>query len=405
MPTLELGLEPLETRRLLAGQVAVTGNAAGDIVITGDNSDNDIRLVLDQVGFASYLVVEGHNGTQIEFDGNTGNTQSIPISRQGPNFLINRDVRIQMRGGDDVVDVRAWLPVGSLTIQRDLSVNMGSGRDTFTIEGNPGTTSFVGRNLTVNATGGADGDYVEVQDMFATRVDLRVGSAGSELDQAIFRDSRAFSLRMSGTSGETELAAGGSEVVDARLTSGSGEDQLLIADSRFGRLDLNSGSVANDATLGDFIMVGSSRVDGHTVIRGGAGRTTVEMIPTSLNAATAFLGEVTINTGGGDDHVHVSNGELQVFLDDLTIDTGSGDDLVEIDGKSIFNSTSIRLGGGDDELHFEFDPVADVINGTAYRPWFQKLSLNGGGGHDTVYDFNLVILGQPLQDVSIEAFV
>ena len=405
MHSLELGLEPLESRRLLAGQVAVAGTAAGDIVITGDNQDNDIRLVLDQVGFASYLVVEGHNGTQIEFDGNVGPTQSVPITRQGNNFVINRDVRIQMRGGNDEVEVLAWLPTGSLTIQRDLNVNMGSGSDTFIVEGDPATHSYVGRDLTVNASAGADGDYVEVYQMIAPRVNLRVGASGSGFDQAIFHESLTGNLRMNGTSGETVLAVSDAQAFDARLSSGSGEDQIMIADSHFDRLDLNSGSVANDAVVGDHIMLGSSRVDGNTTIRGGAGRTSVQLIPTSLGAATALIGEVAINTGGGDDQVRISNGELQVFLDDLTIDTGSGDDRVEIEGKSIFNSASIRLGGGADELHFEFDPFADVINGLAYRPWFQQLSLNGGGGHDTVHDFHVVILGQPLQDASIESFV
>src|SRR5690349_14561883 len=82
-------VEELQARLVpAAGNVSVSLSAAGDLVITGDVLDNDIRITETGDDF----FIEGLNGTDINGAANV-------------TLTVTRDIRIHMAGGNDNVSI------------------------------------------------------------------------------------------------------------------------------------------------------------------------------------------------------------------------------------------------------------------------------------------------------------
>ncbi len=110
---LEFDVDQLESRRMLAGNVAASITNAGDLVITGDNSDNVVSVTFSE----NEVVVTGKDGTLIL--GEAAQTLAIESGL--------RDIKIRMKGGDDFVAIDGS---GASTF-RNAKVAMGSGADSF----------------------------------------------------------------------------------------------------------------------------------------------------------------------------------------------------------------------------------------------------------------------------------
>jgi hypothetical protein len=101
-----LGLESLETRRVMAGNVSAS-LVGDDLVITGDANANDIRI--HQV--LGKLVVEGLNGTTVNGD-------------DKDKFAVDGDVRVDLNGGLDKLTVDHGTPLLFNTdIKGDLQID------------------------------------------------------------------------------------------------------------------------------------------------------------------------------------------------------------------------------------------------------------------------------------------
>jgi len=112
--TRRLGLESLEDRRVMAGNVIVSVNA-GDLFIRGDNNANLISIV--QVNTGRYQV-SGLPGTRIN-----GGTSPVTTG------LVTDDVTITMAGGNDRVTLGSSTVGVTITLPDNLTVNMGAGVD------------------------------------------------------------------------------------------------------------------------------------------------------------------------------------------------------------------------------------------------------------------------------------
>jgi len=82
-------IEPLESRRMMAGDVSVLF-ADGSLDIIGDGADNAIYIYENTTG----IVVEGANGTTV--NGVAGPLVAVP-----PLSKITNDLNIDLNGGDD----------------------------------------------------------------------------------------------------------------------------------------------------------------------------------------------------------------------------------------------------------------------------------------------------------------
>ena len=87
--SLQLGLEQLEQREMMAGDVAVSVTSGGDLIITGDQADN--QLVVTSTEPNHQFHVKGLNGTTI-------NGQASVVVNG-----VSDDIRVQLRGGDNAI--------------------------------------------------------------------------------------------------------------------------------------------------------------------------------------------------------------------------------------------------------------------------------------------------------------
>ncbi|MGH1488173.1 MAG: Ig-like domain-containing protein [Acidimicrobiales bacterium] len=167
-----------------------------------------------------------------------------------------RTLRINMRGGDDTVQIGSTETCGSnrLSFALDVRVILGSGDDVFSA-----ANLTVGRNLIVLGQGGAD--ELVLSDVAAGRLNANTSSGSSE---------------------------------------------VTIRDSDLGRTSLRGGSSV------DVVSIERSFLGRNPVIFTNSGDDSVTAI------GSAALGRVTINAGGGDDLVDWS--EVSTCEDDVCPD-------------------------------------------------------------------------------------
>src|SRR5262245_52851102 len=83
----KLQVEHLESRIALAADVFATLSSAGNLVISGDTTVNDISLFTDGSG---NLMIQGNNGSEIAVNGQTSSEATLPIPVGGlRNVTIN----------------------------------------------------------------------------------------------------------------------------------------------------------------------------------------------------------------------------------------------------------------------------------------------------------------------------
>ena len=100
---MDFHIDSLESRRMLAGDVSIQLNNAGDISITGDAEANEFTLDSDDGSGGTDLVITGANGTTISFNGSTAASQTIALDTPSS---IGRNLRINTRGGDDIINIK-----------------------------------------------------------------------------------------------------------------------------------------------------------------------------------------------------------------------------------------------------------------------------------------------------------
>src|SRR5205085_1142898 len=134
-----LGMESLEGRQMMAGNVLVSVNSLGDLLITGDNQDNNVQIFQSvQQG----AVIPGKflvTGAQ--------NTNTLINGQAAAQYFENvtHDIKIDLKDGLDRVKVGDGLSSNHFVAPHDLVIDMGAGKDGVLI---PAVT--IKNNLTVN---------------------------------------------------------------------------------------------------------------------------------------------------------------------------------------------------------------------------------------------------------------
>ncbi len=196
------GIERLEQRRMMAGDVSASLSGA-DLVVNGDNNGNEV--VIRATAQSGQFVVEGLNGTTIN------GQQSATISG------VTDDLRINLRNGENVLMLTAEGPDGEqavLNVVDDLQIRTGSGNDIVVLD-----NVRVGDRVNLRT---GDGDDVIVTYETEIRGDFRADTGGGS-DTAGF-DTTQFHGRM-------------------RANLGNGNDHFVLFDSSVSsRMDVNMGS-------------------------------------------------------------------------------------------------------------------------------------------------------------------
>ncbi len=331
------GFDVLEDRVLLAGNVTVAFNAAGDLVVTGDNQANDISIV-DVDGDGHYSVV-GNNDTTVTYsddviqsglfdiDANGVSTDddvnvfNAPVASAGDNLIVN------LKGGDDTLTFVDSGVAGDLGVGLDVAINMGTGNDFVDIMG-AGETSF--DHVSINLGVGQNGLLIDTTTANVLKV---VGGAGN--DNIDISNFNANSLSIAGGAGVDNIGVSSSFVADANVNGGAGADNIGVTNSNITNMSISGGA-------GGDIIGASGSVFGDLSISGNKGRDQV-------NLDTIFVtGDTSVIMDGGKDLVDIQN---SVFDGSFSLKGGKGSDEVSV-GNSDFNGVVFFNGGkGSDFLY------------------------------------------------------
>ncbi|WP_231131228.1 hypothetical protein [Crateriforma conspicua] len=126
-----LGVQPLESRKLMAGDVAVDVDISGsrmDVELTGDGLSNGVEV--RQIG--DYLHINGlnHGGAATTIEGQASYVLATKFYT-GSQWVSLDDLRIELNGGDDHVLIRD-VRMNAFT-HSDLEIRTGRGNDRITM--------------------------------------------------------------------------------------------------------------------------------------------------------------------------------------------------------------------------------------------------------------------------------
>ena len=386
----KLRLENLESKNLLAGDVTAQ-LIGGDLVITGDLLDNQVRIEPD-----SSLVSPGVGEVTVRGIGTTTVEGGTSVSFSGA-MAVTGDVILNFTvGGNNTVSFdKLFTSTDLLQLPGSIEMEGGAGLEnlfvgdtvvagnvifTDTTSGNGDSfagleRSEVGGNFTMTTASGAVSeiavDIGSVVDgnvtLFATSSDVGQSFFGVR-DSTIKGDARHFSEAAS--SGNQFFGATVEDDVILDLTEG--EDFVTVAD----------GNSVESTTIGDDLRI-YARGDNDDV-------NLSDFVVTD---------DLRIFAGGGDDEVALSD---FIVHDDVVFRGGSGDDLLEIQEEDLGPNTIgddlyITGGEGIDDVGLEDVNIVD------------KLRISMGNGDDvvllkdiTVGRSTLVSLGAGLNGASVE---
>lgn len=224
-----LDVEPLERRQMLAGDVSAILTNAGTLRITGTNDANQITITDDGVG---HIEINGKPGTGTSVNGAVSHVFLNTI-----NSEITRDLIINMRGGDDFVEI------DDIFVARNTRMNMGTDNDTvgmfdtrvegrLTVSLSSGddligfSRTSVGGNMRI--TGAAGVDTVGFAHCFSanSRVNINTGTGS---DAILLQGEFDEPVVVSAGTGDDLLRTNRMFVHDSvRFQLGGGNDELVV---------------------------------------------------------------------------------------------------------------------------------------------------------------------------------
>lgn len=338
---------------MLAGNVTASLDGQGNLVITGDSSNNDVVMYRDASG--QVLVVGGRN------DGTLATRTSVNGQFDPVAFNSDGGLVLNMKDGDDRVLIT------NFNVQGKITGSLGKGDDEFSLQSTPfgldaftlndGTAPILGNVtvsglMTINADGGDD--VAMMNDAVVTgAVTFNLGGGNDTVGQY-------------GTLHDNNIV-GGNMVING----GPGDDQIILNRLAIGQnLTINDGS----AVTGSKVTLGNVRAN--LDIRLFLSIFTDDV--TIQGGDVAFrCRNLVLFTGDGDDRVSVAQGVMM----NGTIDTGAGDEGngfygVSVSGLTVNTKLLIDLGSGFDNAY-----INNVHPDT--------LHVFGGSGSDGVIAKNI----------------
>lgn len=220
----ELGIETLENRQMMAGDVSVNVTGGGDLVIAGDNASNELEV--RSTGFAGQYEIQGEAGTTI-------NGQSS-ITVQG----VVDDIRINLRGGDNRIKLQGTPSANNFNVD-DVRFSSRNGEDSISLDmvnlsgqfraNMGGGIDAVGMRVveasSINVRTGSGNDVVGMMDTdISGRADVNMGT-GDDLLFSLRNEYQDARFRMGG--GSDFVATALDTIQDLRLDGGGSTDELL----------------------------------------------------------------------------------------------------------------------------------------------------------------------------------
>ncbi len=261
---LDLHVEALEDRQLLAGNVTATLAAGGDLTIRGDNASNSVIL---EVFEDRTFELRGLSSTTIDAEDFAGRT-------------LNGNVRVQLRGGDDVFELSGN---STIDVLENVRISDSDGDDTFKF-----FRVEMGGQLTIRA--GKGDDRLTFFDATAEKMNFNLGQGNDTQTMVLLNSSRrvADQAIIKTGSGNDDITLRGN-YESARVSLGSGDDvfrgTFFTADTA--NINFSGGN--------DLLVDGGFSGAFSFVAKFGSGDDTADL--------TSFFRDIELNGGGGTDTV------------------------------------------------------------------------------------------------------
>lgn len=307
------------------GTVAVTTSRGGDLILIGDGKPNTVNFRIQ----GTTLLLDGGDATSFRLPG-----QAPQSALELPLPATIRSITISLSSGNDQLNIQVFSDV---TVNRDLSVNLGTGDDSLTLQV-VNADLRVNQNLTVDLSAGDDGVDVFTADAASILVgrdmNMRAGNGNDDIlvgdDDFVDIDTLYEIESFTGLEDNSEIPlnqrirAGR----DVNINLGAGNDALTLLNTESGR-DL---SIA--AASGTDVLVASNLRSARNAAISEAESTALQNLTVvgNLNIGGSFLAD-------------------KFSLDRLTanrleIDLGSGSDELSLGESVSVNRPSIVRGGG-----------------------------------------------------------
>ena len=371
---LAFDVEPLESRKLLAGNVQVAFNGE-NLTITGDDQDNNIEIETTSDHDA---VIIGQLGTQITFNGVTASQQIIELEE---DQSIGR-LRVNMGGGNDYAEFE------ELFAERGI-INMGDGNDDFDADfgsfgrlnyrGGRGIDHFDGINMTVEHDAQIRAERVQ---LLGNNLNGKLGLRGSDGDDYVEILDNTFvgaGTRIITGAGKDTIRVTDSHLDQSvQLRAGAGNDFWSFEDVAVGAMSVFGDAGSDEGVLFDVTALDKVEIRGNTIsITGGEYSGNFRSRLESDSGAnlisisdSSILGTTSIVSGATDDGVHLFE---NAFAGDVAIATGGGSDYVEAESQDSRGDFSVNLGAGADTFKFAFG-----------GEFYGQVRLNGASGNDSL---------------------
>ncbi|MCA9264558.1 MAG: hypothetical protein KDA60_11940 [Planctomycetales bacterium] len=325
--SIDLQVERLECRQMLAGHVLAIVTTAGDLIIEGDNAPNDININIAANG---QVAIEGLTGTAVH-------PINLDVSRLSGNILID------MGGGNDLVTL--YGPTNANAPVRSMHVRLGAGDDVFTAD------NIAGASGSMEIVGGSGADAIAVKySSFRGKATISTGGGNDVVGLQEFNASN-IEIKTASGDDEVELVDTGSDNNLAISTSSGNDEVVLDGAYAYAALSVRTAGGNDSISLENCYAK-------YATINSGGGHDTLD-----IGALTAG-DSMKLIAGGGNDRVEIRSSEAA----NSQVVTGGGSDEVTL-LESDLGSLSANLGGGADRL---VSDVGVVASGTA----------SGGGGVD-----------------------
>ncbi len=282
---LDIGsIESLESRKMLAGDVDVFLNSAGDVRIIGDNAANQVGVYRTPTNL---LLVQGQNGTTITHNGITSNM--LFLDAMNSTGEVRRNVTVDLNDGFDYLDIDGVNIAGNLRVQMD------GGQDAFDFR-----NSIVSKNATINGGGGLDGDEINMQASSVIgnlRINMGAGTSPGGFGVEATTLNQVYvgrNLSIVGSANHQTIQAANLIVEgNTRMNTGSGSDYVRLENSYLaGRLNVVAGSG------NDYVGIGASVFDEVVNVNMGSGNDVLQEL-----SSVTYHSAARYNGGSGEDDV------------------------------------------------------------------------------------------------------
>lgn len=304
-------VQQLESRQLLTGNVTAVVQD-GDLVLQGDSADNQFELTF----FGGDVAVRTRGGTTV--NGESGRFVAFPNTDTVPGKVV-----LKLGAGDDEVLVSR-----DIIVNGNMLVQTGAGNDTFGM-----VRPTLNGNLKVVMGSGRDGLALEGASIGGTTIVK--GNNGKD-SFAVTNSTLGAAARATMGGGDDNLLIDGviaaAEVV---IDSGMHNDVVAIGDA-----DINGNLTLTTNTGNDVSQILDSRVEGATFIGMGADNDNLSLGAPGLR--NVFVGDFVANGSGGANtydqrnNVFKSERTVQRFTDgnvDLSALEAGVDKAVQVQNK------------------------------------------------------------------------